>query len=153
MKRYQQFARMKKARHSPNLISGSPSLFNSCFGYEQLNLKGGKALASVSTATYLRDKTYGRKSIKQTAQTSMLPAGSVVRSIIDTANREHPEIFFIHEGLNRVGANMLNEIRKLVDCRPISIFLHSFSLKSSTSFMKVDSELGEPVQLNINRCC
>ncbi len=83
----------------------------------------------------------------QTANTVMRLPSSVIHTIGEVANSEHPDWLLANSRLNKSRSTTVQEVMRNEDCRVFKNFIHITSIKSAKAFMTAKHKEGERAQI------
>ncbi len=152
IERYRQLARMQNERHSSRFfveLTFFDTLSNMRTEYEKLSKTSSRVAGQDVVNAYCGYTVTSKKrsTLVQTANTVIRLPVSVIRTIGEICNAEHPELVLTNSKLNTIGATTISEAMRQVDCRVFRNFLHITSIKSAKAFMNAKHRNGERAQV------
>ncbi len=152
IEKYRQLARAQNERQSNRFhieLTFFDMLNNMKTEYEKLSKVQNRVLGQDVVNAYCGYSTTSKKNstLVQTANTVMRLPNSVIRTIGEISNSEHPDLILSNRKQNIHSVISIDDVVKQEDCRIYRNFLHITTLKSSKVFMNGKHKNGERAQI------
>lgn len=158
IEKYRQLARAQNERHGNQFhveLTFFDMLSNMRTEYDKLCKVQKRVIGQDVVNAYCGYSVTSKKNstLVQTANTVMRLPVSVITTIGEVSNSEHPNLILSSSKLNRRSVTSTDDVMRQEDCRVFRHFLHITSLKSCKSFMNAKNQNGERAQnYAIYRC-